>query len=293
MGVRLLREIDPEGTGRVSEADFVLGMRLICHVGGKLDTPLLTYMSTERKRLLGLFHSADIDHDGYLDLNEWMLMLSLQTKLLPSLKADDRTPHRNKLLRALRREKRDVLQKKGDEHNDVAREEEEVRRRAREQEEARRRVQEEEEARRRVQEEEEARRRAREQEEVASDGPSVRASMTAHESAGDSHSRHKPVKYKYTVTKTTMSDGVASAEAYRKAKQSKPVRRRKSSMAGQMGEQTWTPPPLTPAASAPPLKKSQAGGRGAASPGPSSRARPPKPKTSSAGEGRAQRRKER
>ena len=86
-------------------------MRLLCHVAASLDPPQLTYMSKERKRLAALFRSSDLNGDGKLDLNEWMLLLLLQQKLMPVLKSASQAPHANKLLRAMRREKKALVER--------------------------------------------------------------------------------------------------------------------------------------------------------------------------------------
>ena len=78
-------------------------MRLVLETCAGLSPPLLTTMSRETKRLTSVFHDYDLNHDGSIDVNEWMLMLPyLHRHFLAALQQDESAPHRNRALRALR-----------------------------------------------------------------------------------------------------------------------------------------------------------------------------------------------
>jgi len=50
----------------------------------------------------GLFLPADLNHDGKLDANEWLLLLQLQQGMLPALIRWSNVPYRNELVKQLR-----------------------------------------------------------------------------------------------------------------------------------------------------------------------------------------------
>ena len=112
VAVRLLRGLDPGGDATLTSAEFVSGMRFLIDAASRLVPPLLTELSKEPKRLRALFTASDLNHDGILDVNEWILMLQLQPGLLPAISTSSDTPYRNGLVRALRETMRAAAERK-------------------------------------------------------------------------------------------------------------------------------------------------------------------------------------
>ncbi|KOO26243.1 hypothetical protein Ctob_006497 [Chrysochromulina tobinii] len=102
VALRLLRGLDPEGDATLNENEFVRGFRFLIEAASKLGPPLLTNMPVERRKLKSLFQTADLNHDGKLDANEWLLLLQLQQGMLPALIRWSNVPYRNELVKQLR-----------------------------------------------------------------------------------------------------------------------------------------------------------------------------------------------
>eukprot|EP00322_Chrysochromulina_rotalis_P013910 CAMPEP_0115834034 /NCGR_PEP_ID=MMETSP0287-20121206/3478_1 /TAXON_ID=412157 /ORGANISM="Chrysochromulina rotalis, Strain UIO044" /LENGTH=739 /DNA_ID=CAMNT_0003287463 /DNA_START=117 /DNA_END=2336 /DNA_ORIENTATION=- len=102
VAITLMRGMGPEGDGTLAEEEFVQGMRMLIEAALTLTAPLMTTCSKDRRKLKLVFKQADLNADGVLDANEWLLWLSLQHRMLPALKQWSREPFRNPLVVSLR-----------------------------------------------------------------------------------------------------------------------------------------------------------------------------------------------
>lgn len=111
VAVRLMREFDLDRAGSLGHEEFVRGMRLLIDVASTLRPPLLTTLAKDRTHLLALFASYDLNRDGVIDVNEWLLMLQKLQQSFLSAVSSEGSPHRNKLLRAMRLGKKQIADK--------------------------------------------------------------------------------------------------------------------------------------------------------------------------------------
>ena len=113
VAVRMMRELDLDHGGSLGQEEFIRGMRLVLDTCGSLTPPLLTTMVKDSKRLLRIFEDYDLNKDGSIDVNEWMLMIPyLHHTFKEGLANSADLPHRNRVLRALRLGKRAIAERR-------------------------------------------------------------------------------------------------------------------------------------------------------------------------------------
>jgi len=104
VAVRMFRYFDVDQDGLLDESEFSYGLRMLRFAADRMDSSIASSLTVQTSSLARTFRTADINGDGYIDVNEWLLIFRLHSKLLMELIRNGSDPHNSRLLQAVCRE---------------------------------------------------------------------------------------------------------------------------------------------------------------------------------------------